>query len=178
MVPRCSQSPGRRLNPHSTRESRLTGLKSCYDLKAGSAISPDSLFRSQVLLAAVVPSHRPETGEAHLPQHPAFPLGRERVPVRLRLSLALRPRRPPRLKRRESTGYESTYFGVHTASKNRLVKPCARHDSNMRPLPPQGSALSPELRAPGTDSVAAAYRRPSSRPSSPGRFGWVCRHSS
>jgi hypothetical protein len=26
---------------------------------------------------------------------------------------------------------------------------CARHDSNMRPLPPQGSALSPELRAPG-----------------------------
>jgi hypothetical protein len=26
---------------------------------------------------------------------------------------------------------------------------CARHDSNMRPLPPQGSALSPELRAQG-----------------------------
>jgi hypothetical protein len=26
---------------------------------------------------------------------------------------------------------------------------CARHDSNMRPLPPQGSALSPELRARG-----------------------------
>ena len=25
---------------------------------------------------------------------------------------------------------------------------CARHDSNVRPLPPQGSALSPELRAP------------------------------
>src|SRR6187455_1506479 len=24
---------------------------------------------------------------------------------------------------------------------------CARHDSNVRPLPPQGSALSPELRA-------------------------------
>ena len=31
---------------------------------------------------------------------------------------------------------------------------CARHDSNMRPLPPQGSALSPELRALGTVSVA------------------------
>src|SRR5262245_41134802 len=28
---------------------------------------------------------------------------------------------------------------------------CARHDSNMRPLPPQGSALSPELRARGTE---------------------------
>jgi integrase len=27
---------------------------------------------------------------------------------------------------------------------------CARHDSNMRPLPPQGSALSPELRARGS----------------------------
>jgi hypothetical protein len=26
---------------------------------------------------------------------------------------------------------------------------CARHDSNVRPLPPQGSALSPELRARG-----------------------------
>src|SRR5262245_176794 len=28
-----------------------------------------------------------------------------------------------------------------------LAERCARHDSNMRPLPPQGSALSPELRA-------------------------------
>ena len=34
-----------------------------------------------------------------------------------------------------------------TPAKNGLVEPCARHDSNMRPLPPQGSALSPELRA-------------------------------
>ena len=31
---------------------------------------------------------------------------------------------------------------------------CARHESNLRPLPPQGSALSPELRALGTASVA------------------------
>ena len=28
-----------------------------------------------------------------------------------------------------------------------LLEPCARQDSNLRPLPPQGSALSPELRA-------------------------------
>ena len=35
--------------------------------------------------------------------------------------------------------------GPHTL----MVEPCARHDSNMRPLPPQGSALSPELRARG-----------------------------
>jgi hypothetical protein len=34
------------------------------------------------------------------------------------------------------------------AGSGRLGEPrCARHDSNMRPLPPQGSALSPELRA-------------------------------
>src|SRR5439155_13556552 len=32
---------------------------------------------------------------------------------------------------------------------------CARHDSNMRPQPPQGCALSPELRARGRLSVAA-----------------------
>ena len=44
--------------------------------------------------------------------------------------------------------------------QNGLVEPCARHDSNVRPLPPQGSALSPELRARGGDSVAAADRGP------------------
>src|SRR5206468_5972205 len=32
-------------------------------------------------------------------------------------------------------------------SDQRRDSRCARHDSNMRPLPPQGSALSPELRA-------------------------------
>src|SRR5581483_1742869 len=44
---------------------------------------------------------------------------------------------------------EATDVGKHadTVSKIGLVEPCARHDSNMRPLPPQGSALSPELRA-------------------------------
>ncbi len=39
------------------------------------------------------------------------------------------------------------HFSAFRAFKNGLVKPCARHDSNVRPLPPQGSALSPELRA-------------------------------
>ena len=39
------------------------------------------------------------------------------------------------------------HFSAFRALKNGLVKPCARHDSNVRPLPPQGSALSPELRA-------------------------------
>jgi hypothetical protein len=33
------------------------------------------------------------------------------------------------------------------ALKPAWLRRCARHDSNMRPLPPQGSALSPELRA-------------------------------
>ena len=46
---------------------------------------------------------------------------------------------------------------------------CARHDSNVRPLPPQGSALSPELRALGSgqcsrapcaaDASSSAFRR-------------------
>src|ERR671933_2076915 len=48
-----------------------------------------------------------------------------------------------------------------------FVRVCARHDSNMRPLPPQGSALSPELRARsdasvpviGLDDVRAAAER-------------------
>jgi folate-binding protein YgfZ len=40
-------------------------------------------------------------------------------------------------------------------AQRRGTRGCARHDSNMRPLPPQGSALSPELRARG-ESVAAS----------------------
>ena len=40
---------------------------------------------------------------------------------------------------------------------------CARHDSNMRPLPPQGSALSPELRARGDRSLAASRCDPRGR---------------
>ena len=39
------------------------------------------------------------------------------------------------------------HFSAFRAFENGLVEPCARHDSNVRPLPPQGSALSPELRA-------------------------------
>ena len=36
---------------------------------------------------------------------------------------------------------------------SRVARECARQDSNLRPLPPQGSALSPELRALGERSV-------------------------
>src|SRR2546422_2450621 len=38
-------------------------------------------------------------------------------------------------------------FGGPLACRGEGRERCARHDSNMRPLPPQGSALSPELRA-------------------------------
>ena len=41
-----------------------------------------------------------------------------------------------------------------TADRPSIFVRCARQDSNLRPLPPQGSALSPELRARGV-SVAA-----------------------
>ena len=40
----------------------------------------------------------------------------------------------------------------NTVTDSRSEK-CARQDSNLRPLPPQGSALSPELRARGAGSV-------------------------
>jgi hypothetical protein len=48
------------------------------------------------------------------------------------------------------------HFSACLAFTNGLVKPCARHDSNVRPLPPQGSALSPELRARERQSIAAS----------------------
>jgi hypothetical protein len=41
----------------------------------------------------------------------------------------------------------SSALSAFRVLENGLNKPCARHDSNVRPLPPQGSALSPELRA-------------------------------
>jgi hypothetical protein len=48
--------------------------------------------------------------------------------------------------------YEHFEF-LYDESQPALV--CARQESNLRPLPPQGSALSPELRARGESSVAA-----------------------
>ena len=51
-----------------------------------------------------------------------------------------------------------------SARSPRRCAECARHDSNVRPLPPQGSALSPELRArgkgqcsPGAGNLDAVY---------------------
>ena len=54
-----------------------------------------------------------------------------------------------------------------SAFRRRLAR-CARQDSNLRPLPPQGSALSPELRARGAASVAALVRRRSRATASSG----------
>ena len=45
---------------------------------------------------------------------------------------------------------------------------CARQDSNLRPLPPQGSALSPELRARGRQSGCLTERVPRRSTASPG----------
>ena len=64
-----------------------------------------------------------------------------------------------------------------TPSKTGLVEPCAREDSNLWPQPPQGCALSPELRArEGKCSRGQARRR--RRASRPGARGCVLRHSS
>lgn len=40
-----------------------------------------------------------------------------------------------------------------------VKKWCAREDSNLRPLPPQGSALSPELRAHEVDAAVRSVHR-------------------
>ena len=83
------------------------------------------------------------------------------------------------------------HFLAFRALGNGLVEPCARHDSNVRPLPPQGSALSPELRArdrgvyrvsPGALSAgsAAAAAARSAHPGqttsslSPASAAWIC----
>ena len=57
------------------------------------------------------------------------------------------------------------------------VTECARQDSNLRPLPPQGSALSPELRALGTEQCSRAHVRRRSRATIPGPRGWAFRQS-
>ena len=49
-----------------------------------------------------------------------------------------------------------------------LVGSCARHDSNVRPQPPQGCALSPELRAREGECSCAARREPSRSTASAG----------
>src|SRR5436305_12163924 len=55
-----------------------------------------------------------------------------------------------------------------TATGAAIGLQCARHDSNMRPLPPQGTALSPELRALG----GLAYPPTGRTPGCPGeRYG-------
>ena len=55
---------------------------------------------------------------------------------------------------RSKEGAERREAGPEPGSAGREGSPvmearCARQDSNLRPLPPQGSALSPELRARG-----------------------------
>jgi hypothetical protein len=51
----------------------------------------------------------------------------------------------------------------------RAFSGCARHDSNVRPLPPQGSALSPELRARDEGQCSGrAFDRPRSSSASAG----------
>jgi hypothetical protein len=81
-----------------------------------------------------------QSGKANFPKHPCVLVRRQRVPVGCRVPFALRVRGPFRLSRRESTRYESRHLTLRIASKHRLVEPCARHDSNMRPLPPLSHA--------------------------------------
>ena len=90
----------------------------------------------------------PDLEVAHLPQRPDLLRLGQRVPVGLRLPLPLgTARRPLRFAAEAEYEGRMVHFSAFWALENGLVEPCARHDSNVRPLPPQGSALSPELRA-------------------------------
>ncbi len=95
------------------------------------------------------------TGESHLAKRPGFLSQGQPIPI-LSCSHLSRDSRCSargdtrrRRYRKQGTGHESSRSWVHVLSLQGLNKPCARHDSNVRPLPPQGSALSPELRARG-----------------------------
>jgi hypothetical protein len=82
------------------------------------------------------PGLHAHTRERHLTKHPRLLLERQRVPVRLRVALTLRPtHRSVFRSRRQSTTHQCVCCSQFRASKNGLVKPCARHDSNVRPLP-------------------------------------------
>jgi hypothetical protein len=59
-------------------------------------------------------------------------------------------------------------IGAPTKRVQDFGRSCARHDSNMRPLPPQGSALSPELRALGDQSSELAFAFPTASSASVG----------
>jgi hypothetical protein len=89
----------------------------------------DGALNSELACAARAPAH---LCEQHLLERPRFLFRRQAVPVLARLTLQRPPRRPFRLKRRLGTKFQSWHFGVHELIENRLIKPCARHDSNMR----------------------------------------------
>ena len=69
-------------------------------------------------------------------------LRRQRVPVSgaASRSFGARNPRPLRSARRQVRGTNRALFGISGPRKG-LVEPCARHDSNVRPLPPQGPAV-------------------------------------
>ena len=80
---------------------------------------------------------------------PGVALGyvRVEVPPDATLEVAAKPgsARLRQSRQRLATRTLGNHHGARSAPDFRAE--CARHDSNMRPLPPQGSALSPELRA-------------------------------
>jgi hypothetical protein len=87
-------------------------------------------------------SHSPTPSWASLPRTCARSSKRGRRASRKRSYKRSSPRSGSRAGKKSIPASSCPLF-------DHLTGQCARHDSNMRPLPPQGSALSPELRARG-----------------------------
>jgi hypothetical protein len=107
---------------------------------------------------------------AHLPKRPDLLRLSQGIPVGLRLALSLGTALGLlRRQRRQSTRDEMAHFSAFRALKNGLIEPCARHDSNVRPLPP--TALGRTRRTPYEPTLARPPRKSSRRHPDPRRAG-------
>src|SRR6185312_17093476 len=95
--------------------------------------------------------------DAHFPKRPFLLNHGQSIPVCSGISLSLSPTFALLvLLGRKRPKDESLLFRGFGHVRNGIVEPCARHDSNVRPLPPQGGALCPELRARERRSLPAS----------------------
>ena len=130
--------------------------------------------RDVILKTGVLPAPAGLAGRGHRPA-PARErhVPRRRVRARVPAVPALDPAHQRRPHDARRTGRDDSRTGGRIAALRvcapRICSPrfaacdgeaCARHDSNMRPLPPQGSALSPELRALGGGQCSWVAARP------------------
>ena len=146
---RLSAFPGVLFRNGSCAQRRTGGV----DLKVGTKSLVSSRTNAGLTLFKLQLTGRSHTRRAESSSRTTSPAtGREGAP-----RSAATPE-PGRFERKECFRAEGARPGASGASSALsgpprahlgTVKRCARQDSNLRPLPPQGSALSPELRARG-----------------------------